>query len=96
MNKVLDGIDVSEFDELLDNFIDAEDPNMMSFEAFDEAVNLQLDEMAALEVELTGTIRDGQIIFDTPIDAPILVHNNKIVIGGYHLVINLHPELVPA
>ena len=96
MNKVLDGIDVSEFDELLDHFIDAEDPNMMSFEAFDEAVNLQLDEMAALEVELTGTIRDGQIIFDTPIDAPILVHNNKIVIGGYHLVINLHSDLVPA
>lgn len=96
MNKVLDGIEASEFDELLDYFIDSEDPNVMSFEAFDEAVHLQLDEMAALEVQLTGTIRDGQIIFDTPIDAPILVHNNKIVIGGYHLVINLHPELVPA
>lgn len=95
MSKVLDGIEASEFDELLDYFINSEDPNIMSFEAFDEAVDLQLDEMAALEVQLTGTIRDGQIVFDTLIDAPILVHNNKIVIGGYHLVINLQPEFTP-
>ena len=104
MNKVLDGIEVSEFDELLSQFIESEDPYAMSFEALDEAIHEQLesplddvipqqiDDITAWKVELTGMIRDGQLIFESPMDAPILVYGNELVIGGLHLVVNLRSE----
>ena len=44
------------------------------------------------DVELTDVIRDGQIIFDSPADAPIIVHGNEVVIGGLRLVVNLRQE----
>jgi len=104
MNKVLDGIEVSEFEQLIEQFIESEDPYAMSFEALDEAIHEQLDmpfddftsqqvnDLAALKVELTGMVRDGQIIFERPMNAPILVHGNELVIGGLHLIVNLRPE----
>lgn len=92
MNKIFDGILASEFDELVNQFIECEDPFAMSLEAFDEAVHLELNEMTNFQVELTGTIKNGQIIFDHPRNAPILVYDNKVVIGGLHLVVNLRNE----
>jgi hypothetical protein len=92
MSKVLDGIEVAEFDQLIDRFIEREDPNAISFEALDEAARQQLDEVTTAHVELTGTIRDGQITFDPLADAPIIVHGNEVVIGGLRLVVNLRQE----
>ena len=91
--KVLDGLEVEEFDRLMEEFIDREDPNAMSFEALDQAARLQLAEATATQVELSGTIRDGQITFEQPGDAPILVYGNELVIGGLHLVVNLREEM---
>jgi hypothetical protein len=46
----------------------------------DEIARQQLDEVTTAHVELSGTIRDGQITFDPLADAPILVHGNEVVI----------------
>ncbi len=92
MSKVLDGIEAAEFNQLVNQFIEREDPNAISFEALDEAARQQLDEVTTAHVELTGTIRDGQITFDPPADAPIIVHGNELLIGGLRLVVNLRQE----
>ena len=92
MSKVLDGIEVAEFNQLVSQFIEREDPNAISFEALDEAVRRQLDEVTTARVELTGTIRDDQITFDSPANAPIIVHGNELIIGGLRLVVNLRQE----
>jgi hypothetical protein len=90
--KVLDGLEVGEFDRLMEQFIDREDPDAMSAEALDQAIRLQLAEVTTTQVELTGTIHDGEITFEQPDDAPILAHGNELVIGGLHLVVKLRQE----
>jgi len=90
--KVLDGLEAEEFDRLMEQYIDREDPDAMSFEALDEVARLQLAEVVTSQVEITGTIRGGQIVFEQPSDAPILAHGNQLVIGGLHLVVNLREE----
>ncbi len=91
-DKVLDGIEATEFDRLVNQFVKREDPNAISFQALDEAARERLGEVTTTRVELTGTIRDDQITFDPPPDAPILVRGNELVIGGLHLVVNLRRE----
>ena len=92
MSKVLDGIEVAEFNQLIEQFVEREDPNAISAEALDQAARQQLERVATTRVELTGTIREGQIAFDPPADAPIIVHGNELVIGGLRLVVNLRQE----
>lgn len=90
--KVLDNIEPNEFDQLVERFIAREDPNAISFDALDEAARLQLDEVTTTHVKLTGVVRGGQIAFDSPSDAPIIVRGNELVIGGLHLTISLRQE----
>lgn len=92
MSNILDGIEAAEFDQLMEQFIEREDPNAMSVEALDEAMRQQLEQITTTRVELTGTIREGQIAFDPPADAPIIVYGNELVIGGLRLVVNLRPS----
>lgn len=91
MSDLFDGLQTNEFEKMVGNFIDREDPDAMSPTALDEAGRLELEQMAATNVELTGVIQEGQIIFDPPPDAPIVVHGNELVIGGLRLVVNLRP-----
>jgi hypothetical protein len=90
--KVLDNIEPNEFEQLIEQFIEREDPNAISFDALDEAARQQLKEVTTTHVELTGVVRGGQIAFDPPSDAPIIVRGNELVIGGLHLVVNLRQE----
>ncbi|MBU0491433.1 MAG: hypothetical protein KKA73_20480 [Chloroflexi bacterium] len=92
--KVLDGIQVNEFDHLVDRFIEREDPNALSFQALDEAARQQLDEVTAVRVELTGVVQDNQITFDSPADAPVIARGNELVIGGLRLIVNLRPRTI--
>jgi len=39
-----------------------------------------------------GRIQDGRMIFDTPADGSLLIHENKLMIGGLHVVINLQEK----
>ena len=92
IGEVLDGIEAAEFDRLVNQFVERQDPNAISFQALDEAARERLDEVTTTRVELTGTVRDDQITFDPPSDAPILVRGNELVIGGLHLVVKLRRE----
>ena len=91
MSRVLDGIEVTEFNQLIAQFVERQDPNAISFAALDEAAQQQLDRVTAARIELTGAIRNGQITFDPPADAPIAVHGNELLIGGLRLVVHLRP-----
>lgn len=82
-----------EFDQLIGQFIEREDPNAISIEALDEAARQQLEEVTTTRVEVTGTIREGQIAFDPPANAPIMVQGNELIIGGLRLVVNLRQEV---
>ena len=92
MSKVLDGIEITEFNQLINRFIERDAPDAISFNALDEAARQQLDEVTATQVELTGTIRDGQITFDSPSNAPIIAHGNELIIGGLRLVVSIRQE----
>jgi hypothetical protein len=92
MSKILDGIEVTEFNQLVEQFIEREDPNAISAEALDQAARQQLEQAVTTRVELTGTVREGQITFDPPANAPILVRGNELVIGGLRVVVKLRPE----
>jgi hypothetical protein len=52
--KVLDGLKVEEYDLLIDEFIEREDPDAMSFEALDQAARLQLAEVKTTQTEPNG------------------------------------------
>jgi hypothetical protein len=57
MSKVLDGIEAAEFDQLIEQFIEREDPNAMSVEALDEAVRQQFEKVAMIrEIQLSELI----------------------------------------
>ena len=90
--KVLDNIEPNEFDQLIERFIEREAPNAISFDALDEAARQQLNKVTTTHVELTGVVRGGQIAFDPPSNALIIVRGNELVIGGLHLVISLRQE----
>lgn len=49
--KILDGLSVEEYSRLIDEFIEREDPDTMSFEALDQAARLQLAEMKTTQME---------------------------------------------
>jgi hypothetical protein len=92
--KILDGLGIEEYDWLIDEYIGQEDPDAMSVEALDQAARLQMAKVTTTQVEIVGTIHDGQITFRQPSDAPILVHGNELVIGGLHLVVNLREGMM--
>ncbi len=93
MNGLFDGLQTDEFEKMVGDFIDREDPDAMSLAALDKAGRLELAQMAATNVELTGVIQGGQIIFDPPPDAPIIVKGNELLIGGLRLVVKLRPTV---
>ena len=69
---------------------------MHSSQALDQAAWQQWTAATTTRVEVTGRIQDGRIIFDTPADGPILTHENKLMIDGLHVVINLYEEQTKA
>lgn len=89
MNTVLDGIEVQEFNALMEQFIEREDPDAITFTALDEAVHAHLDDVTTTRVELTSTVSEGELVFDPPANAPIIVRGNELIIGGLHLVVKL-------
>ena len=92
MHDSFDEITSEEFATLMNEFIDREDPDAISTIALDEAAHEQLAQMGRMRIVLTGQIQDGQIIFDSMANAPILTSGNEVIIGGLHLVVDLRKE----
>ena len=65
-------------------------------QGLDKVTWQQWTAVTTTRVEVTGRIQDGRIIFDTPADGPILTHENELIIGELHVVINLREERVIA
>lgn len=91
--KLLGALEPKEFDDLVGAYIDRAEPDTMSFEAFDQAVHRLAQQATAETIELTGVVQGDTIVFDSPKTAPVIVHENEIMIGGLRLVIRLRqPE----
>lgn len=65
---------------------------MHSSQGLDQATWQQWTAVTTTHVEVTGCIQDGRMIFDTPADGPLLTYENKLIIGGLHVVINLRGQ----
>lgn len=74
-------------------YIDRAEPDTISFEAFDQAIQRMAQQAVAETIELTGVVQEKAIVFDPPKTAPVMAHGNEIMIGGLRLVIRLRqPE----
>lgn len=92
MRDTFDNLTAEEFAQWLNQFIESEDPDAISLAALDEAARLQLAPMERMRIVLTGCIRDGQLIFDPAMNAPIMTSGNEVIIGGLHLVVDLRQD----
>lgn len=94
MRDSFDHLTPEEFAQLLNQFIEREDPDAISLTALDEAAHAQVAQMGRMRIVLTGRIRDGQIIFDPTANAPIMASGNEVIIGGLHLVVDLREDVL--
>ena len=90
--KILDSLDPEEFDTLIQGYIERSEPEMLSFDAFDQAARRLSQEVVAETIELTGVVEAGAIVFDPLKTAPVLASGNEVVIGGLRLVVKLRPN----
>jgi hypothetical protein len=65
---------------------------MHSSQGLDQATWQQWSAVTTTRVEVTGRIHEGRIIFDTPTNGPLLTYENKLIMGGLQVVINLRKE----
>lgn len=92
--KVLGGLTIQKFDELIEGYIEHGGPEAVSFTAFGEILADLESESVQETVELTGVVRGDTIVFDQP-RAPITVKDNEILLHGTKLIIKLR-ETQPA
>jgi hypothetical protein len=79
----------SEFDQLIENFITREDDRITPSVFL--TVMAELERRQAIqEVELTGRVVNGDVVFDTP--APLLVETNTIYVGDTRVKLKLWAE----
>jgi hypothetical protein len=91
--KLLGTLEPDEFDDLINAFINRSEPDTMSFAAFDQAVGRLAQEAIVETIELTGTVQDNAIVFDSAGVAPVAAQGNQIFVGGLRLVVRLRqPE----
>ncbi len=89
--KILDTLEPTEFDALIESYAARSEPDMLSFEAFDQAARRLVQEAVAETIELTGVVEKGTFVFDPPKAAPVIAHGNEVLIGGLRLVVKLRP-----
>ena len=92
--KVLGGLTIEKFDELIEGYIEHGGPDAVSFTAFGEILADLEAESAQEIIELTGVVRGDTVVFDQP-RAPITVKGNEIFLHGTKLIIKLR-EAQPA
>lgn len=88
-DKLLGSLEPKEFEKLIESFVERSEPDTMSFTAFDQAVQRLAEDAIAETIEVTGTIKEGAIVFDASDAAPIVAQGNEILIGGLRLVVHL-------
>ena len=76
--ETFEELSTDEFNQLVDEFITREDDRIAP-STFLKAVAKLERRRTAREVELTGRVVNGEVIFDTP--APLLVETNTLYVG---------------
>jgi len=84
--ETFEELSTSEFNQLVDEFITREDDRIEP-STFLKAVAELERRRAAREVELTGRVVNGEIIFDTP--APLPVETNTLYVGDTKVTLRL-------
>ncbi len=84
--ETIEDLTTDEFNQLVDGFIAREDDRIEP-STFLKAVAELEQKRAVKEVELTGVMINGQIIFDTP--APLPVGANTVYVGDLKMTLKL-------
>jgi hypothetical protein len=82
----MDDLTTEEFNQLIDNFIAREDDRIEPSTFLKAMAELER-RRAVREVELTGCLVNGEVIFDTP--APLPVGRNTIYFGDMKMTLKL-------
>lgn len=90
--KILDTLEPTEFDALIESYAARSEPDALSFAAFDQMAQRLAQEAVAETIQLTGVVEKGAFVFDSPQAAPVIAHGNEVFIGGLRLVVKLRPN----
>jgi hypothetical protein len=83
----------AEFDELVEHFIERGEDRVAS-QTFLQVMTDVAEQRSQHEVDLSGRVVNGEIIFDTP--APVAVGNSTLYIGNTKVTLRLRMENSPA
>jgi hypothetical protein len=92
-DKTIATMDETEFNALLDQFIER-GPDRVSPPTFMQVMADVAAQHSQHEVELSGRVVNGEIIFDIP--APLPVSANTLYVGDTKVKLNLRVESIPA
>ena len=84
--ETLAELTTAEFDQLIENFIDRDDDRIEPTTFLMALAELE-QRRAVREVELTGSIVNGQFVFDTP--APLPVSANSVTVGDLKMILHM-------
>ncbi len=87
--ETIGDLTTDEFNQLVENFIDREDDRIEPT-TFLKAMAALERKRGTKEVELTGRVVNGEIIFDTPTPLPVI--KNTLYIGDTKVTLRLRVE----
>lgn len=92
-DKTIETMNDAEFDALVEQFI-ARGEDQAPPQTFLQVMTDVAEQRSEHEVELSGRIVNGEIIFDLP--APLPVDTNTLYVGDTKIKLNLRVENAPA
>lgn len=92
-DRTIANMDETEFDTLLEQFIERSE-DQVTPQTFLHVMTDVAAERSQHEVELSGRVVNGEIIFDLP--APLPVSANTLYVGDTKIKLNLRVESVSA
>jgi len=90
--EMIEELTTDEFNQLIDGFIAREDDRIEPSVFLNAMAELERGR-AVREVELTGSVVNGEVIFDTP--SPLPVENNTLYVGNLKLTFKLRLDDQP-
>ena len=92
-DKTIATMNDAEFDALVEQFIERGEDRVTP-QTFLQVMTHVAEQRSQHEVELSGRVVNGEIIFDIP--APLPVSNNTLYVGDTKITLRLRVESSPA
>lgn len=88
-DKFLNELSFTEFDQLIQNHIERAELDALTVEVFQALADES--NLPPLDIVLTGVIKDNELELHLaePLDAPLRVHGNEILLHNLRLIIQL-------